>query len=50
MNLEGNELHKITVNLKDRLLEDPLSIEIPNLLELVKIPDLGGFINYCRKL
>jgi len=50
MNLEGNELHKITVNLKDRLLEDPLSIDIGSLLELVKIPDLGGVLNSFSNL
>jgi hypothetical protein len=45
MNLEGNELHKITVNLDSNLTqEDPLSIVIQNLLSLVKIPDLGGLI------
>lgn len=45
MNLNGDELHKITVNLDDNLTkEDPLSIAINALVSLVKIPDLGGLL------
>lgn len=46
MNLQGNELHNITVNLDNNLTkEDPLSLVINSLLSLVKIPDLGGLIS-----
>lgn len=46
MNLEGDELKKVTVNLDDRLTkEDPLSILIAPLQQLIKIPDLGGILN-----
>ena len=45
MNLTGDELHKVTVNLDDNLTkEDPLSIAINAVLDLVKIPDLGGVL------
>jgi hypothetical protein len=46
MNLEGDELKKVTVNLDDRLTkEDPLSILIAPLQQLIKIPDIGGLLN-----
>jgi hypothetical protein len=46
MNLEGDELKKVTVNLDDRLTkEDPLSLLLAPLQQLIKIPDIGGLLN-----